>query len=58
MPTDRDTGRPRGFGFVTMSSKAEMTAAIEALDGKQFDGRNLRVNEARAREDRGGGFRR
>ena len=58
IPTDRETGQSRGFGFVTMSSRAEMTAAIEALDGKQFEGRNLRVNEARAREERGGGFRR
>ena len=57
IPTDRETGRSRGFGFVTMGSKTEMTAAIEALDGKQCDGRNLRVNEARAREERGGGFR-
>ena len=42
----------------TIVTRSEMTAAIEALDGKQFEGRNLRVNEARAREERGGGFRR
>ena len=55
MPTDRDSGRPRGFAFVTMSSKEEMEAAIKALDGEELDGRALRINEAQAREDRGGG---
>ncbi|MEM6912316.1 MAG: RNA-binding protein [Verrucomicrobiota bacterium] len=55
MPTDRDTGRPRGFAFVTMDSKQAMEAAIEGLDGQDFGGRNLRVNEARPKEDRGGG---
>ena len=54
---DRETGRSRGFGFVTMSSAAEGQAAIAALEGKDFQGRNLTVNEARPREDRpqGGG---
>jgi len=52
--TDRDTGRFRGFCFVEMEASAA-DSAIEALDGKDFDGRNLRVNEARPREDRRGG---
>ena len=52
LPTDRETGRPRGFGFVEMS-KEDATKAIRALDGKDFDGRNLRVNEAEPREERG-----
>ena len=51
---DRVTGRSRGFGFVEMSDDAAAEAAIKALDGAEFDGRNLRVNEARPREDRGG----
>jgi RNA recognition motif-containing protein len=51
--TDRETGRPRGFGFVEMESGAE--AAIETLNGTEMDGRNLNVNEAKPREDRGGG---
>ncbi|MGD8429154.1 MAG: RNA-binding protein [Ectothiorhodospiraceae bacterium] len=57
--TDRDTGRPRGFGFVTMPA-TDAAAAIEALDGKDFGGRNLRINEAQERKDsgpRGGGGR-
>lgn len=49
---DRETGRSRGFGFVTMSSAAEGQAAIAALEGKDFQGRNLTVNEARPREER------
>ena len=56
--TDRSTGRSRGFAFVTMGSKEEGEAAIRALEGKDFGGRNLTVNEARPREDRprsGGG---
>ena len=55
--TDRETGRSRGFGFVTMGGAAEGEAAIKALEGKDFQGRNLTVNEARPREDRpqGGG---
>jgi RNA recognition motif-containing protein len=51
---DRDTGRSRGFGFVEMSSKEEGEAAIQQFNGKEFNGRNLTVNEARPREDRGG----
>jgi cold-inducible RNA-binding protein len=61
--TDRATGRPRGFGFVTMSTEEEAQAAIEGLNGKTIDGRALTVNIARPREDRpsgggGGGGRR
>src|SRR5436305_13192529 len=48
--SDRETGRSRGFGFVEMDGGAD--EAIAALDGKEFQGRNLRVNEARAREER------
>src|SRR5881296_2875856 len=50
---DRETGRSKGFGFVEMENGAE--AAIAALSGQQIDGRSLTVNEARPREDRGGG---
>ena len=50
--TDRDTGRPRGFGFVTMRDDSGARASIEALNGKDFDGRSLKVNEARAKTDR------
>ena len=53
--TDRDTGRPRGFGFVTMSTAEEAQAAINALNGKQLDGRALTVNVAKPREERSGG---
>lgn len=56
--TDRDTGRPRGFGFVTMTNDEEANAAIEALNGQEVDGRALKVNEARPRRDAGGGPRR
>src|SRR5512142_1668810 len=52
---DRATGRPRGFGFVTMSTAEEAQKAIEALHGKQMDGRALTVNVARPREPRAGG---
>lgn len=52
---DRDTGRSRGFGFVEMSSKEEGEAAIAQLNGKQMNGRALNVNEAKPRENRGGG---
>ena len=59
--TDRDTGQSKGFGFVEMSTAEEAQAAIEALDGAELDGRAIRVNEARPREDRpqrgGGGHR-
>lgn len=51
---DRETGRSRGFGFVEMSSKEEGENAISELNGKEFNGRNLTVNEAKPREDRGG----
>ncbi len=52
--TDRDTGQPRGFAFVTMPDNAAR-AAIDALNGKELDGRTLNVNEARAKTNRGGG---
>jgi RNA recognition motif-containing protein len=51
---DRETGRSRGFGFIEMSTAAEASAAIAAFDGKDVGGRNLKVNEAKPREDRGG----
>jgi RNA recognition motif-containing protein len=53
--TDRETGRPRGFGFVEMGSDAEAQAAISAMDGAELDGRNLKVNEAEERKPRSGG---
>ena len=52
---DRATGRPRGFGFVTMSTPEEAQKAMEALNGKSVDGRALTVNIARPREERSGG---
>ena len=52
---DRDTGRSRGFGFVEMSSQDEATSAIEQFNGKEVSGRALKVNEAKPRENRGGG---
>jgi RNA recognition motif-containing protein len=55
--TDRTTGRPRGFGFVTMSSPEEAQKAIEAMNGADLDGRSLTVNEARPKEERAGGGR-
>ncbi len=60
LPTDRETGRLRGFGFVEMGADAEEQAAIDALDGAEWMGRDLRVNKAKPREDRssfGGGRR-
>jgi len=51
---DRETGRPRGFGFVEMDDDPAL-AAIDALNGKEMGGRSLRINEARGRDDRGGG---
>lgn len=59
LPTDRETGRPRGFGFVEMSTEAEELAAIDALDGAEWMGRDLKVNKAKPREDNppGGGSR-
>ena len=50
--TDRNTGRSRGFAFVTMPDTAEATAAMEAFNGKEVQGRTLTVNEARPREER------
>jgi RNA recognition motif-containing protein len=60
VPTDRDTGRPRGFAFVEMESEANEDKAIQALDGAEWMDRELKVNKARPREDRssfGGGRR-
>lgn len=50
LPTDRETGRMRGFGFVELSAETEEDAAIEALDGAEWMGRDMRVNKARPRE--------
>lgn len=55
IPTDRETGRPRGFCFVEMATEAEETAAIDALDGAEWMGRSLKVNQAKPREERSGG---
>ena len=52
IPTDRETGRPRGFAFVEMESEANEDKAIEALDGAEWIDRQLKVNKARPREDR------
>ena len=52
---DRESGRSKGFGFVQMGSDAEAASAIAALSGQEHDGRELTVNEAKPREDRGGG---
>ena len=49
---DRESGRSKGFGFVTMNDPEEANAAIDALNGTDFGGRNLKVNEARPREER------
>ncbi len=54
--SDRDTGQPRGFGFIEMSN-SDASRAIQSLNGKDFEGRALRVNEAQARDSRGGGGR-
>ena len=53
--TDRTTGRPRGFAFVTMASAEEAQKAIDAMNGANLDGRNLNVNEARPKPQGGGG---
>lgn len=53
LPTDRETGRMRGFAFVEMGTDAEEDAAIEALNGAEWMGRDLTVNKARPREDKG-----
>ena len=55
LPTDRETGRMRGFAFVEMGSDAEEEAAIAALDGAEWMGRGLKVNKAKPKEDRGSG---
>ncbi|WP_027255407.1 RNA recognition motif domain-containing protein [Planktothrix agardhii] len=57
LPTDRETGRVRGFAFVEMENDTEETAAIDALDGAEWMGRDLKVNKAKPKEDRppGGG---
>ena len=52
---DRDTGRPRGFGFVTMGSPQGAQKAIASMNGALFEGRQLKVNEAEERQSRGGG---
>jgi len=55
LPTDRMTGRPRGFAFVTMDNDEDGQKAIDEMNGVDLEGRTLKVNEARPREDRGGG---
>ncbi|QUY46113.1 RNA-binding protein [Acaryochloris marina] len=55
LPTDRETGRKRGFAFVEMGDDAEEAKAIEELDGAEWMGRTLKVNKAKPRENRGGG---
>lgn len=56
LPTDRETGRMRGFGFVEMGTDAEEAAAIDALDGAEWMGRTLKVNKAQPRPERGSSF--
>lgn len=62
LPIDRETGRPRGFAFVDMAAEAEEQAIIDALDGAEWMGREMRVNKAKPRENSrsssGGGYRR
>ena len=53
VPQDRETGRPRGFAFVEMETDAEEAAAIDGLDGAEWMGRDLKVNKAKPKEDRG-----
>ncbi|HEY4121873.1 MAG TPA: RNA-binding protein [Byssovorax sp.] len=55
MPTDRETGQPRGFAFVTMGSTQAAAAAISQMNGVMLDGRSIKVNEAQERPPRGGG---
>ncbi|NEQ99578.1 MAG: RNA-binding protein [Cyanothece sp. SIO2G6] len=57
LPMDRETGRPRGFAFVDMSAEDEETAVIEALDGAEWMGREMKVNKAKPRENSGGSGR-
>jgi RNA recognition motif-containing protein len=57
LPSDRETGRPRGFAFIEMGTPAEASEAIAEMDGETFMGRQLKVNEAKPREPRGGGRR-
>ena len=57
VPTDRESGQPRGFAFVTMDSKDAMNKSMAAINGTDVGGRTLKVNEAQAREERGGGRR-
>ena len=54
--TDRDTGQSKGFGFIEMSSDSEAQKAIQELDSKEIDGRVIKVNEAKPKTQRGGGF--
>lgn len=56
LPLDRETGRARGFGFVEMNTEAEETTAIEALDGAEWMGRDMKVNKAKPREERSNSF--
>ncbi|RAP33612.1 RNA-binding protein [Candidatus Marinamargulisbacteria bacterium SCGC AG-410-N11] len=56
--TDRETGRSRGFGFVTMSTEEEAKTAIEQFDGKELDGRRLKINEAQEKNDKRRSFNR
>ena len=53
--TDRDTGRSKGFGFIEMATDAEARAAIDSLNGQDYDGRPMKVNEAKPQEKRSGG---
>ncbi len=55
LPTDRESGRPRGFAFVTFGTPEESQAAVEKMNGTELDGRALTVNEARPKEENGGG---
>ena len=57
LPQDRDTGRPRGFGFIEMATDSEAHAAIDSLNGTDYDGRPMKVNEAKPQEKRSGGGR-
>lgn len=55
LPTDRETGKPRGFAFVDMAAESQEDSIIESLDGAEWMGREMRVNKARPREESGGG---